>query len=61
MSTGRHVLSNPLQFMALLIAVQYVGLAYQPLVTKVLKFVLLVSFVFLGMWWFRYANDMWIG
>ena len=61
MSTGRHVLSNPLQFMALLIAVQYVGLAFQPLVTKVLKFVVFVSFIFLGMWWFRYANDMWIG
>jgi hypothetical protein len=61
MSIGRHVLANPLPFMGILVALQTVPSKNEVLTTKMLKFVIFASVVFLGMWWVRFSRDQWIG
>ena len=61
MSIGRHVLANPLPYMALLVALQAVPQKYEVLTSRVLKFVIFASVIFLGMWWVRFSRDQWIG
>ncbi len=61
MSIGRHVLANPLPFMAVLIVLQYTPERRRVMTESVLKFLVFASVIFLGMWWFRFAKDQWIG
>lgn len=60
-SIGRHVLANPLPFLAVLIALQFVPDSKEKWTRRTLGFVLVASVVFLGMWWFRFVRDQWIG
>jgi len=61
MSIGRHVLANPLPFFGLLIALQFVPERQDRRVRRALGFFVFASAIFLGMWWFRFAKDQWIG
>lgn len=61
MSLGRHVLANPLLFMAGLVLLQATPRKHEAPVRNVLRFLLVASVVFLGMWWFRFTRDQWIG
>lgn len=61
MSVGRHVLANPLPYLGLLIALQYVPVKHDLWTRRTLGFVVFASAIFLGMWWFRFTKDQWIG
>lgn len=61
MSTGRHVLANPLPFICLLVVLQAAPVSKDKLVRGSLKFFNFASVVFLAMWWFRFSRDQWTG
>ncbi len=61
MSLSRHVLANPLLYLGLIVSLSFCRPEKEPIIRRTLIFLIVTSCVFLGMWWFRFSRDQWIG
>lgn len=61
MSLSRHVLANPLLYVSLIALTSKCSENKDRFIKRSFVFLIVASCVFLGMWWFRFTRDQWIG